>query len=159
MEGVIILKIKSYLIGAAVGIIVAGVLFTKLSKVENVSQRANEFNAMGAETEVSSSRDIFKVISSEKKYNEQYKEDFYQVKLKNVSNAYIAIGEVSIGEGVKYIYDINPGEEYVLDTFSSEEVKDIKVKTINYELNSYLEDKLDINYELKERKNTRNNKE
>lgn len=93
------MNLKSYLLGLTIGVIVIGSVL-----VYTVNLLRNEEKELNINSEVKESANIKEeiknigIISSEKKYNEEYKVECYEVVMKNTSGKNLKKVEFSIGD-------------------------------------------------------------
>ena len=149
-------NLKFFMAGVMVcAIVVAGgvVLTQKVFKEDKKEQ--NEVNASVTEYKASNieckaeQKEALTIISSEKKYQEEYKTENYEVVVKNTSGSYIEKISFTLGEGIYELYNINPEENYKFVAFDNETDINLKVLSITYETKTYgLDDEISL-----ERKN------
>lgn len=148
-------NLKFFMTGVMVCAVVAGgvVLASRVFKNEEKEQdKANanvtEYKALAVECKTEK-KEALTIISSEKKYQEEYKTENYEVVVKNTSGSYIEKITFTLGEGIYELYNLNPEENYKFVAFNTETDINLKVLSITYETKTYgLDDEISL-----ERKN------
>lgn len=78
---------------------------------------------------------ILEIVNKQKKYFEEYDDEFWEVTLKNVTgNKLKRVRYEFCDDTIQEIYDINPNEEYKVIAFTKEENFDISVISTEFEI-------------------------
>ena len=137
-------NLKFFMAGVMVcAIVVAGgvVLTQKVFKEDKKEQ--NEVNASVTEYKASNieckaeQKEALTIISSEKKYQEEFKTENYEVVVKNTSGQYIEQITFTLGEGIYELFNMDPDESYKFVAFNTETDINLKVLSITYETKTY----------------------
>ena len=148
-------NLKFFMTGVMVCAVVAGgvVLASRVFKNEEkeqdkVNANVTEYKALAVECNTEK-KEALTIISSEKKYQEEFKSENYEIVVKNTSGSYIEKISLTLGEGIYELYNINPEENYKFVAFDNETDINLKVLSITYETKTYgLDDEISL-----ERKN------
>jgi len=95
------MNLKSYLIGMTIGaIVIGGVLVGTINHLKNEKEELLNINSKVEEcSNIKEEKNKnLEIISSEKKYNDEYNVECYEVIMKNTSGRYLKKIEFSIGE-------------------------------------------------------------
>lgn len=92
-------------------------------------------NGAQVDTYSSNNKRLFEVVDS--KFNEKKISD---VKIKNVSGRYVGRAELKIDDVYYFAYDINNGEEIIINTFSEKAIEEIEVISVDFDIKSSLYD-------------------
>ena len=92
-------------------------------------------NGAQVDTYNPSDKRLFEVVDS--KFNEKKISD---VKIKNVSGRYVGRAELKIDDVYYFAYDINNGEEIIINTFSEKAIEEIEVISVDFDIKSSLYD-------------------
>lgn len=132
------MNLKSFVIGATIGsIVVGGVwLSTQILKEEEHENIVNS-NLEERESIVKEEKRTLEIISSEKKYQEEFKTENYEIVIKNTSGEKLKKVEFTLGEGIYELYDLSPDEEYKFIAFDNENDINLKIISVNYEIKNY----------------------
>ncbi len=155
-EGRDFMNLKSFFMGATIGmvVVIGGVcLYTNLKAEKKeeqedvVSSKVEQVNC-SIETEKQlyiKQEEILEIISAEKKYQQEYDTENYEVVIKNTSAKTLQKVTFTLGEGVYEIYDMLPNESYKIVAYNTEEDLNLKVLTVNYEIVNYFPDEIALN--------------
>ena len=92
-------------------------------------------NGAQVDTYNPSDKRLFEVVDS--KFNEKKISD---VKIKNVSGRHVGRAELKIDDVYYFAYDINNGEEIIINTFSEKAIEEIEVISVDFDIKSSLYD-------------------
>jgi hypothetical protein len=141
------MNLKSFVIGAAIGVtvVVGGVcIYTNNLKKGEAQKEIVNSSIEEKYSIVKEERKILEIISSEKKYQEEYNTENYEVVVKNTSGEYLKRVEFSLGEGIYELYDMIPDEEYKFVAYNTEEEINLKVISTDYEIINYYPDEVSL---------------
>lgn len=148
-------NLKFFMTGVMVCAVVAGgviitsrVFRNEEKEQEKVNASVTEYKALAVDCK-QEKKEALTMISSEKKYFEEWKSENYEVVVKNTSGSYIEKITFTLGEGIYELYNLNPEENYKFVAFNNETDINLKVLSITYETKTYgLDDEISL-----ERKN------
>lgn len=144
------MKAKFLFFGAFLGAAIVGGLWLVTSRSSSVDSEDKsstyelsiaECNAKKEEKETTNTKqeDILTVVSSQKKYFEEYKTENFEVVVKNTTNKTFKKVTFTFGEGEYMLYNVKPNEEFVVVAFNTEKTINLKVLSVDYDIVTYFE--------------------
>lgn len=137
------MNLKSFFIGATIGIVVGGTVFSAVK----INKKDEELVTSQLKEEKQASythQSALEIVNYQKKYFKEYYSENYEVEVKNTSGKVLKSIEFTLGEGIYTLYDIQPDETYKFIAFNTENNVDLKVISINYEILTYNEDEISL---------------
>lgn len=140
------MNLKSFFIGATVGVLVVGGTFfcANLKKDNKKEESLVNSDLSERENMEYTKKGVLEILDYEKKYQEEFDTQNYEVVIKNTSGERLRKVEFTLGENVYELYDMLPDEEYKFVAYSNENTISLKVISVDYEIRNYNEDEIDI---------------
>lgn len=140
------MNLKSFMIGATIGVVVVGGAWICTNNSREKEQQCDTVNYNLSEYSNLSQNEkgIMEVISYQKKYQEEYKTENYEVVVKNTSGELLKKIEFTLGEGVYELYDMLPDEEYKFVAYNTEENLNLKIISVYYEIKNYYPEEISL---------------
>ena len=93
---------------------------------------------------IDNKKGILEMVSSQKKYQEEYDTENYEVIVKNTSGETLKKVEFTLGEGIYELYDILPDEKYKFVAYNTEENLDLKIISVDYEIKNFYPEEISM---------------
>ncbi len=149
------MKAKFLILGAFLGATVVGGLWLIASKSSDseTEDKFVSYDSSVVECEVqkeeatitkTKQEDILTVVSSQKRYFEEYHSENFEVVLKNTTNQTFKKVTFTFGQGEYVLYNVRPDEEFVVVALSSEETINLKVLSVDYDIVTYFENEANM---------------
>lgn len=151
------MNLKSILLGAAIGVVVVtgGVcIYAKNVKKEKESNEDNIVYAQMEEkaTVCENKKGMLEILSYEKKYQEEFKTENYEVIVKNTSGEKLDKITFTLGEGIYELYNMSPDEKYKFVAYNTEKDLNLKVMSVDFEIKNYYPEEISLNLDSKDNK-------
>ena len=137
------MNLKSFLVGATIGIVVGGTVFSAV-KINKKDEELVTSQLKEEKQESYTHQGALEIVNYQKKYFKEYDSENYEVEVKNTSGKVLKSVEFTLGEGIYTLYDIQPDETYKFVAFNTENDIDLKVISIDYEILTYNEDEISL---------------
>lgn len=153
-------NLKFFMTGVMVCALVASILMLKMSFAKEDCKEQDVVNASMEESKaiagqvkqeksektiVAKQAEILTLVTFDKKYQEEYGTENYEVVVKNTSRDYIEKITFTLGEGIYELFNMNPEESYKFVAYNTEKDLNLKVLSVTYETKTYgLEEEISL---------------
>ena len=140
------MNLKSFFIGATIGVVVVGGVCLYTKSLNQEQKKCNMVNSNMEERTslIDNKKGILEMVSSQKKYQEEYDTENYEVIVKNTSGETLKKVEFTLGEGIYELYDILPDEKYKFVAYNTEENLDLKIISVDYEIKNFYPEEISM---------------